>query len=110
MSITSTKVKNSANEMNTDENYFHMIGGYTFVLDYIKKNRWTIIFTPYVPSLHSPGWLIRLFFGPYDIVWRESLFGNITAGITVAAIAIPQVSAKCIILKLPSYSIIFSSS
>jgi hypothetical protein len=47
---------------------------------------------PYLPSFHSPGWLLRYFLGPYNLELGLSAFGDFWAGITVAMTLIPQVS------------------
>lgn len=37
-----------------------------------------------------PGWLVRYFVGPYDVVWVENLIADVCAGVTVALTLIPQ--------------------
>ena len=49
------------------------------------------IYIPYVPALHSPGWLLRYIVGPFNQNWAERLVGDTVAGLTVAFLLIPQV-------------------
>ena len=49
------------------------------------------IYIPYVPALHSPGWLLRYAVGPFNQNWVERLMGDLVSGLTVAFLLIPQV-------------------
>ena len=66
------------------------------VIDYVKNNWRNFYHIPYLPAFHSPGWMLRYILGPYDDVWIETLLGDISAGVTVAATALPQVSS-CVV-------------
>ncbi len=48
-------------------------------------------YIPFLPALHSPGWLLRYMVGPHNIDMFEMAFYDIWAGITVALTLIPQV-------------------
>lgn len=66
-----------------------------FSPSYWKSNTKSILswlHVPYLPSLHSPGWLTRYIVGPYDGDWFEGIFSDFWAGITVALTLVPQVS------------------
>ena len=56
----------------------------------IKDNILNFIHIPYLPMLHSPGWLLRYILGPYDSTWLDCIFGDFGAGLTVGLLLIPQ--------------------
>jgi len=62
------------------------------VVDYLTSNWRNFYHIPYLPAFHSPGWMLRYILGPYDDQWFEMLLGDLGAGITVSATALPQVS------------------
>lgn len=53
------------------------------------------IHIPYLPIIHSPGWLLRYVLGPYNDEWTENLYSDIIAGLTVGLTLVPQVRFKC---------------
>lgn len=58
------------------------------------------VYIPYVPALHSPGWLLRYLVGPFNQGWAERLLGDVVAGLTVAFLLIPQVSIYLLSLSI----------
>eukprot|EP01034_Spumella_vulgaris_P027443 gene27443-34159_t len=56
---------------------------------------------PYLPALHSPGWLLRYTVGPHNIDMLEMAFYDIWAGITVAMTLIPQALSYAKLANLP---------
>ena len=61
------------------------------VFDSLKENWRRLIYNPYLPAFHKPGWLLDYALGPFN----AELLGNLTldfwAGVTVALTLIPQV-------------------
>jgi len=71
----------------------------------IKKS----IHVPWMPCLHNPGWLTRYIIGPYDKEWLECLYGDITSGITVGLILIPQGLAYGLLAGLPAINGLYAA-
>lgn len=67
---------------------FQAVEGYA-ALEYLKNNWRYLIYIPYLPAFHTPGWLIRYIFGPYNLEWLEMFLGDFSVGITVAAAVVP---------------------
>lgn len=59
------------------------------------------IHIPYLPPIKNPGWLSRYVVGPYDKEYFEIISGDITAGIIVGLILIPQALAYSLLAGLP---------
>lgn len=62
------------------------------------------VFLPYLPCLHSPGWLTSLALGLSNdpsMCFSQALLADIVAGITVAALLIPQALAYATLAQLP---------
>ena len=85
---SSRKIKEAAKEIHVE--CFQAVEGYV-VLDYFKNNWRHFFHIPYLPAFHTPGWMLRYVFGPYDSKWVEIFLGDFAAGVTVAATAVPQV-------------------
>lgn len=49
-----------------------------------------LFYLPRFPAFHSPGWLVRYIVGPYDKEWLEGVYYDISSGITIGLILIPQ--------------------
>lgn len=58
---------------------------------YLKATAISFIHIPYLPSFHSPGWLLRYIVGPYNGAWLESFISDFGAGLIVGLLLIPQV-------------------
>jgi hypothetical protein len=61
------------------------------VIDFIRANWYKLVYVPYLPAFHKPGWLLRYFVGPYNSELISSLVADFIAGITVVLTLIPQV-------------------
>ena len=64
---------------------------------------------PFFPFLHRPGWLLRYILGPFDGDYFESLVFDITAGITVSLLLIPQALSYATLANLPPVNGLYSA-
>ena len=60
-------------------------------IDFIRANWNKLLFIPYLPAFHKPGWLLRYVVGPYTWELFIMFANDFCAGITVALTLIPQV-------------------
>ena len=67
----------------------HSFSHYCVELAHLARSS---IYVPYFPFLHRPGWLLRYVVGPYDSDYLENLIYDISGGVTVALLLIPQVT------------------
>lgn len=62
------------------------------------------VFLPYLPCLHTPGWLTNLAFGLSNdpsLAFSQAVLADVIAGLTVAALLIPQALAYASLAHLP---------
>ena len=64
---------------------------------------------PYLPSFHSPGWLLRLLVGPHSLSLLYNCFYDLLAGFTVALTLIPQALSYATIANLPPINGLYAS-
>jgi hypothetical protein len=76
---------------------------------YVASEVKSFLHMPYLPSLHSPGWLVRYIVGPHTPTLFEDLFYDISAGITVGLTLIPQSLSYAQLANLPPISGLYAS-
>ena len=71
------------------------------------------VHVPYIPALHSPGWLLRYIIGPHDTALITNIVNDVGAGITVAVTLIPAALSYSGMANVPPivglYSVIIPS-
>ena len=59
--------------------------------------------------MHNPGWLLRYAVGPYDTEWLQNFYGDVTSGLTVGLILIPQGLAYGLLAGLPAINGLYAA-
>lgn len=54
------------------------------------KDFFLFFYVPHFPILHRPGWMLKLFLGPYNQQYWDYFIADVMAGTTVAMTLIPQ--------------------